>query len=92
MTMPDIGELKQISQGSIHIASVSGSTIRPASIQIANVEFPEEPYEGEYTFTPTAEAQTIAINGKVALHNITIQPIPSNYGLVAWNGSTLTIT
>lgn len=90
--MPDIGELKQISQGSIHIASVSGSTVRPASIQIASVEFPEEPYEGEYTFTPAAEAQTIAINGKVALHDITIDPIPSNYGLITWNGSYLTVT
>lgn len=90
--MPDIGELKTISQGSIHIASVSGSTLQPAAIQIASVEFPEETYEGEYTFTPSAEAQTIAINGKVALHNITIQPIPSNYGLVSWNGATLSIT
>ena len=90
--MPDIGELKQISQGSIHIASVSGSTIRPASIQIASVGFPAETYDGEYTITPSNEAQTIAINGRIALHNITIQPIPSNYGLVAWNGTTLSIT
>lgn len=90
--MPDIGELKQISQGTIRIASVSGSTIRPASIQIASVEFPEEPYGGEYTFTPTAETQTIAINGRIALHNITIDPIPGNYGLITWNGSYLTVS
>lgn len=43
--MPDIGELKQISQGSIHIASVTGGTVRPAQIQIATVGFPAlEPY------------------------------------------------
>ena len=43
--MPDIGELQQISQGSIHIASVAGGIIRPAQIQIANVGFPAlKPY------------------------------------------------
>lgn len=90
--MPDIGELKQISQGSIHIASVSGSTIRPASIQIASVEFPEEVYAGEYTFTPSDAEQTILINGKIAEHNIKINPIPSNYGKITWDGSKITVT
>lgn len=49
-------------------------------------------YEGEYTFTPTQEAQTIEIKNKVALDNITINPIPNNYGLIGWNGSVLTVT
>lgn len=49
-------------------------------------------YEGEYTFVPTQEAQTIEIKNKVALDNITINPIPNNYGLIGWNGSVLTVT
>lgn len=49
-------------------------------------------YTGEYEFTPVATSQTIAIMGKVATQNITINPIPSNYGLITWNGSTLTVS
>ena len=49
-------------------------------------------YEGPYAFTPSRATQIIAIANKAASENITINPIPSNYGLVTWNGSTLTIT
>lgn len=89
--MPDIGKLTQISQGTIRISSVTGGTIHPAQIAIAHVDFPSEPYEGAYEFTPSGVAQTIAISGKISEHDITINPIPSNYGRIDWNGSTLQI-
>lgn len=50
------------------------------------------PYTGEYEFTPSAETQTIPIYGKVASADIVINPIPSNYGLITWNGSVLTVS
>lgn len=50
------------------------------------------PYTGRYVFTPTTETQTVEINGKTATRNITINPIPNNYGLITWNGSTLTVS
>jgi hypothetical protein len=49
-------------------------------------------YEGEYVFTPTQETQTVGTNGMRLLDNITINPIPSNYGLIGWNGSILTVS
>ena len=49
-------------------------------------------YDGSYTFTPSAEAQTIEISGLLARDDITINPIPSNYGLVTWDGATLTVS
>lgn len=49
-------------------------------------------YDGEYEITPTAEEQTIPIVGLVARQNITVNPIPSNYGLITWNGSTITVS
>ena len=49
-------------------------------------------YEGAYEFTPTSKTQTIAINDKMALQDITINPIPSNYGLITWNGSELVVS
>lgn len=49
-------------------------------------------YEGSYSFTPTTDYQTIEIKDKRATADIVINPIPSNYGLITWNGSTLTVS
>lgn len=49
-------------------------------------------YTGSYEFTPSANTQTIEIDRLTASQNITINPIPSNYGLITWNGSTLTVS
>ena len=49
-------------------------------------------YSGSYEVTPTQQTQTIPINGLVATQDITVNPIPSNYGLITWNGSTLTVS
>lgn len=50
------------------------------------------PYRGEYEFTPTENVQTVRINGLRATRNITINPIPNNYGKITWNGSVLTVS
>lgn len=49
------------------------------------------PYRGEYEFTPTEDVQTVHINGLRATRNITINPIPENYGRLTWTGNTLTV-
>ena len=49
-------------------------------------------FDGSYEYTPSAEEQTIPIDGMVAEQNITINPIPSNYGLITWNGSIITVS
>jgi hypothetical protein len=49
-------------------------------------------YEGDYEFTPSDQTQTVAIEGLMARQDIVINPIPSNYGLITWNGSTLTVS
>ena len=50
------------------------------------------PFTGEYTYTPSNAEQTIEINGLRATDNITINAIPSNYGLITWDGATLTVS
>lgn len=61
-----------------------------------NISIPEtispERYDGAYTFTPSGETQEIQIGGMMASQNIVIEPVPSNYGLVTWDGSTLTVS
>ena len=49
-------------------------------------------YDGEITVTPTNQTQTLSTKSKYLTDNITIEPIPNNYGLVTWNGSVLTIS
>ena len=49
-------------------------------------------YEGSYEWTPAVTAQTIPINGLQAKADIVIKPIPNNYGLVTYDGSTITVS
>ena len=49
-------------------------------------------YSGQTEVTPSEETQTLQTANKTVLHNIVVNPIPSNYGLITWNGSTLTVS
>lgn len=51
-----------------------------------------EPYEGPYTFTPTQSTQIVLSKSKTLSDNITINPIPSNYGLITFSGFELTVS
>lgn len=49
-------------------------------------------YEGDYAVTPGAETLTLVTEGLRMRQNVTINPVPSNYGQITWNGSTLTVS
>lgn len=49
-------------------------------------------YDGAYEIAPTSEAQTIPVHGFRFEQDLIIDPIPSNYGLITWDGSTLTVS
>ena len=80
--MPEIGKLKQVTQGSIKISKVD----------VAIIDWHGAEYQGEYTITPSAETQVLATRGKNLAEDLVINPIPNNYGLIEWNGSTLTVS
>ena len=43
--------------------------------------------------TPSAETQYVTFDAPhTGLGTVTVNPIPSNYGLVTWNGSVLTVS
>lgn len=72
--------------GSLHgAAAVTGGLTIPT-------ERPVREYEGAYEFTPSQSEQTVEIGGLWAREDIIIKPIPSNYGLIEWDGSTLTVS
>lgn len=53
---------------------------------------PENEYEGPYEVTPSAEQQTLETKDMLLANNVIINPIPNNYGLITWNGSTITVS
>ena len=49
-------------------------------------------YTGSYEWTPTNSTQTIELADEKASANIIINPIPSNYGLITWDGTKITVS
>lgn len=71
----------KIGQGdTVHLKAAEGIPIYPRD------------YTGAYTITPTTEAQTLPTAGLMATQDIIVNAIPNNYGLISWNGSTLTVS
>ncbi len=81
-TLSGISSLSGVLSGA---STISGALSTPQSGRTS-------PFEGAYEYTPSNEVQTIEIADLRATQNITINAIPNNYGLVTWNGSTLTIS
>lgn len=59
-------------------------------VRVVNANVGE--YDGPYEATPTSAAQTFDTTGKLMVREFTVNPIPSNWGLITWNGSTLTVS
>lgn len=51
-----------------------------------------QPYDGAYEVTPSRQTQVLPTALKTLSHNIVVNPIPSNYGLITWNGNKLTVS
>ena len=51
-----------------------------------------EAYEGPYSITPSASAQTLDTADKRMTGDVVVGPIPSNYGLITWDGGVLTVS
>lgn len=69
-----------------HIAN-GPVTLEPVKASITA----RKPYTGEYEFTPGDEQITIPTTGLSMTKDVIINPIPSNYGKILWNGSELSI-
>jgi hypothetical protein len=55
------------------------------------VEVGGDYYDGATEVTPTESTQVLYTADKTMLSNVTVLPIPTNYGRVTWDGSKLTI-
>lgn len=79
-------------QGNTLHACFQGADTLDASLN-ATVYIPVvDVYEGPYEATPTQFTQTLSTEGFTMAQNVIIHPIPSNYGLITYNGSILTVS
>ena len=76
-----------VTPGASVTASVTGSAAFGASVAKAV----GAPYGGSYEVTPTEEAQTLHVGGTTPLSDIIINPIPSNYGRIGYDGSVISV-
>ena len=81
-------ELSPVEDIDITLSAVEGIT---ATIGVPS-SIGGQPYTGSYEVTPSTEMQVLNTAGKSMRANITINPIPSNYGLITWDGTKLTVS
>lgn len=49
-------------------------------------------YDGPYEIVPTSTPQVLGTSGLAMHRDVTIGAVPSNYGLITYDGSTLTVS
>jgi len=59
-------------------------------LKVAEYDLPV--YDGITEITPSQDTQILQTSNKALTRNIVVNPIPSNYGLITWNGSVLTVS
>lgn len=78
--------------GSVEILTGLGGQLSPIGNLSGNITLGGRGYNGNYTVTPSLATQVLNTAGSILVQNITINPIPSNYGLITWDGSVLTVS
>lgn len=60
--------------------------------EVLEIYVHDEGYEGSYEVTPSREAQTLPTSGLLMSQDVVVNPIPPQYGLITYNGSTITVS
>ncbi len=76
----------------IPMAVSTSKQVIPMTVGASYSMSDSDPFTGAYEYTPSQQAQTIPIENMRATQDIVINPIPSNYGLITWDGSTITVS
>lgn len=87
---PQVSVINRPTQVDVVINDV-GISVNPG-MPIAKEYVGSDPYTDTYIATPSTEAQTFSTKNLRMTDDFVVNPIPSNYGLITWNGSTLTVS
>lgn len=79
-----------IRPGATVTATLARGQTLSAHVEKAVVEPPT--HGGPYEVTPTNSTQVIPTSGLLMTDDFKVNPIPSNYGLITWDGSTLMVS
>ena len=83
----------QVSASNVSLpVGVSTNGTVQAGISVSYQMIAGQYYEGGYEFTPSNEVQIIHTANKVVSQDITVHPIPQNYGLITYNGAYITVS
>lgn len=68
---------------------------RAASVELGNYKvvtrIPNR-YEGEFAVTPTNKPVVLATSDKYLAQNVIVNPIPSDWGHISYDGAVLTVS
>ena len=81
--------MREIEAQGVHIIAVNGDTVGTLKAVGGGGGVPA--YRGPTEFTPSDRRQVIPVEGFRMRENIVIDPVPTNYGRISWNGSVLTV-
>lgn len=82
---------KYIARSASYI-TFTGDVVSEAGIVPPTPPEPGGTYEGPYEVTPSDAEQTLETTGLLLTQDVIINPIPSNYGKITWNGATLRVS
>lgn len=83
------GELKMVTMLD---GEMSANIVLDGEATIVTEHSNYDEYTGDVDITPSDVEQMLATSGLLMRSNITIQPIPSNYGLITWNGRGILVS
>lgn len=81
--------VEETGSASLHVTESGGATLHVGGSMYA-VGPPR--YAGPYEVTPGQDVQVLATEGKHTMENIVVQSVPWYYGLITYNGSTITVS
>ena len=81
----------------LHVAEQDGASLSvtsggAASLTVGAEVYSSSVYHGAYAVTPSQSEQVLYTADKLLRENVVVAPIPSNYGLITYNGSTITVS
>ena len=84
----------RIDTGSATIPLKVGGTGEAVRAEVSPPFKPVYPdaYPGPYEVTPSSEAQVLPTTHHTMTGDLVVNPIPSNYGLITWDGAVLTVS
>lgn len=84
--------LKASGGGLIPLRVAGGGSVSMGIEQLRVEIIDRQPYTGAYEVTPGSRAVVLPTSGLRMTGDIVIESVPSQYGLVSWDGSVLTVS